>query len=604
MLEKSEWEKSSFKKWISRQGYIEKCKENGKKKYDPHLIGWAEIEIGFDDIDEFGQSFIVDGPDDKGIDLIAHNDDWSKIYIAQSYYSDAFKKDPPEIKATNMNQGIQWILKEKLDAGNVNPSFRAASEEVRDKFSEDSSPISEVNIIYIHNCHESKKIKDELAVVASTAEIIIKDKFQQTNVRVNSKEIGIETLNIIFSDYGVDMKVRDKIDFNLDFSGIEVEEGDWRAYVTAIKTKELKVLWKKYNKRLLSGNIRDYLGSNRHKGNINAGIQKTLDDSPENFAVYNNGITVLVNNFQCNNNILTVEGMNIVNGGQTTGSIGNSQESEGHVIVRFIQVKNKDSDKFITDNIIKYNNIQNSVIPEDFRNSDAIQVSLKKEFEEIYKGKVVYSGLRRGENKLSAADKRKTISGKEAAQVLASFRGYPNIAYNKTKEIWENNNTYLKCFDGVTPQNLLFIDGLYKAIIKYSKNLSGKTDEDGNSVRTEAEEKQHTYFTQRGSKWIFMYAIRSFLDSILGRKIDEQKYYTMHFNESSCETIEESKDLWYPIVESLSYAVGSLQKATGSNMSNTNIESSLQDFKLQAGGILMGMRNSNPFSSFLEIYEE
>ncbi len=31
MLEKSEWEKSSFKKWISRQGYIEKCKENGKR---------------------------------------------------------------------------------------------------------------------------------------------------------------------------------------------------------------------------------------------------------------------------------------------------------------------------------------------------------------------------------------------------------------------------------------------------------------------------------------------------------------------------------------------------------------------------------------------
>ena len=86
----------------------------------------------------------------------------------------------------------------------------------------------------------------------------------------------------------------------------------------------------------MSPNIRDYLGVVRSSGNINFGIKQTAKSQPNNFAIFNNGITVLVNNYEFSESnpkdggkgTLRVEGFGIVNGGQTTGALGGLEAKE------------------------------------------------------------------------------------------------------------------------------------------------------------------------------------------------------------------------------------------------------------------------------------
>src|SRR5699024_1321079 len=117
-----------------------------------------------------------------------------------------------------------------------------------------------------------------------------------------------------------------------------------RAYNTAIQLSDLRGLWNDYGTNLMSPNIRDYLGVRRSERNINYGIKGTARENPQDFFIYNNGITAMVHSFEpsSDSTSLTVKGMGIVNGGQTTGAIGTLTEGEAsnlgdaRVQIRFV----------------------------------------------------------------------------------------------------------------------------------------------------------------------------------------------------------------------------------------------------------------------------
>ena len=78
-----------------------------------------------------------------------------------------------------------------------------------------------------------------------------------------------------------------------------------------------------YKDDLFSGNPRNYLGAGKRKNKINLGIMDTVQEQPEKFWAYNNGLTALVNNYEIDNdNITKVHGITIINGTQLTGTIG------------------------------------------------------------------------------------------------------------------------------------------------------------------------------------------------------------------------------------------------------------------------------------------
>ena len=65
------------------------------------------------------------------------------------------------------------------------------------------------------------------------------------------------------------------------------------------------------------------MGAGKRKNKINLGIMDTVQEQPEKFWAYNNGLTGLVNDYEIDNdNITKVHGITIINGTQLTGTIG------------------------------------------------------------------------------------------------------------------------------------------------------------------------------------------------------------------------------------------------------------------------------------------
>ena len=78
-------------------------------------------------------------------------------------------------------------------------------------------------------------------------------------------------------------------------------------------------------------NVRSFL---QVTGKINKGIKKTLDEDPEMFFSYNNGLTVTASHHKIKTEggkllITDLHNMQIVNGGQTTGAIYFSPQDKG-----------------------------------------------------------------------------------------------------------------------------------------------------------------------------------------------------------------------------------------------------------------------------------
>jgi hypothetical protein len=172
--------------------------------------------------------------------------------------------------------------------------------------------------------------------------------------------------------------------------------------------------------RLFSANVRDYLGARRSDSNINNGIMLTAKSEPENFWAYNNGITVLVNDFSLGQNSkLTVRGLSVVNGAQTTGALGsvNDPLSNAWVQARFI----KTADQDIVSNVIRYNNSQNRVTAADFRSTDKLQKRLREEFALIPDAE--YEGGRRGGSE-SVIRRRKNLLASFTVRTSDSFASW------------------------------------------------------------------------------------------------------------------------------------------------------------------------------------
>ena len=383
--------------------------------------------------------------------------------------------EAPANKASDLNTGVSWLLAGDLDG--LPETLRGAAEEVRDALA--GGEIRELQLWYVHNCDESKNVADELAQAVKTADGIIKRDFPDLDVDVSAVEIGRATLEDEYARMQAPILVADEYTFDVP-GGFEIKAEDWSAFSTAVEVADLRALWATHKTKLMSPNIRDYLGVVRSSGNINFGIKETAKSQPDNFAIFNNGITVLVNDYELQagdgdgKQTLRIEGVGIVNGGQTTGALGSLDATEAEstagamVMARFVKCTNTS----VLGDIVKYNNTQNKVEATDFRSKDAVQDRLRKEFEAVPEAD--YRGGRRG-GATDAIQRVKTLlPDSSVAQSLAAFHGEPNLAYNETRSIWDNDAVYSRVFrDTVTARHIVYAYGLLKAIEQAKPKILG-----------------------------------------------------------------------------------------------------------------------------------
>ena len=99
------------------------------------------------------------------------------------------------------------------------------------------------------------------------------------------------------------------------------ELGDPRVLLTVIQGDVLAAIYERHRERLLERNVRSYL---QGKVKVNKGISRTIIREPEMFLPFNNGISATASSVEMHENgrtLIAVEGLQIVNGGQTTASL-------------------------------------------------------------------------------------------------------------------------------------------------------------------------------------------------------------------------------------------------------------------------------------------
>lgn len=155
------------------------------------------------------------------------------------------------------------------------------------------------------------------------------------------------------------------------------EEDEYDYALTAIPGEALRHLYDRYGPRILEANVRSFLGVGS-KG-VNKGIRDTLRDHPDRFMAYNNGIVVVADAAQLDRasdgsvGLLWLQGMQIVNGGQTTASIYFAKKKNADIDLSNVRVPakiivlrdGKAEDEELIAHISRYANSQNVVRQSD-----------------------------------------------------------------------------------------------------------------------------------------------------------------------------------------------------------------------------------------------
>lgn len=261
-----------------------------------------------------------------------------------------------------------------------------------------------------------------------------------------------------------------KISAQITLSGHAVRE-DFnykRVIIGRVAVMEIYRLMKEHGDALLEKNIRRYLGKNA----VNSSIMATLQDSQkkQNFFFYNNGVTFVCekmgyNALQEQNWILKLDGLQIINGGQTCKTIFQTLEekqqvdySDVYVLARIYEV---DDDEDIVRDITYATNSQNPVDLRDLKSNDNRQVLLEtgaKELGYVYKRK---------RDNLSVVNSIPATVAAEA--VLSVWRNMPHVARYRKNDLFDSY--YEKIFDDLNAAQMI----LAVLIFRYCDTMRKKT---------------------------------------------------------------------------------------------------------------------------------
>lgn len=511
------------------------------------LLFALELRFGIDDICTVAATALTDGSKDRKCDLLYIDQDSRTAVLAQGYVAtNVGKAEAPANKAANLATAAAWVLgNERPD--DLGSSLRTASEELHAAI--ESGEIDALELWYSHNLPESQNVNLELERAAKSANALLLQLYPELAIDVRSLEVGRSTLDDWYLSTQSPILVTDKVD--IPATNWFRESGDgWSAVSTSVPAKWLHDLYSQYGDRLFSANVRGYMPSRRTAQNINFGIEQTARTQPGRFWAFNNGVTALVHGISTDAEpSLSMSGIAIVNGAQTTGALARVDPSllaDARVLIRFVLATNSS----LVEEIIRYNNSQNQIKPSDFRSGDRPQERLRSEFQKI--PDATYLGARRGGAEDRARRPSNLISSDTAAQAIAAFHQDPAIAYHELRSIWEKDEIYARYFsDQTKATHIVFCYSLWRRVVETKAELTAVEGE----RRTAEQDEALDFLRKRGSLHLLVAAIAGSAEVYLDRKIMDS--FDLSFGDSVSPSA--AAEYWMPLVDALlPFAPGNL----------------------------------------------
>lgn len=195
------------------------------------------------------------------------------------------------------------------------------------------------------------------------------------------------------------------IDFAEDYhsTGVPCIKGNigdnlgYEAYIAIIPGKLLADIYINHGSKVLEGNVRAFLGTSGSKS-VNSGIRRTINNEPDKFFTYNNGIATTAADVETQEIdgqlfITKIVDLQIINGGQTTASLAEAVLKKTNTelngifvpmkltVIEDRETENEDGVRFydqMVQAIAKYANSQNKVTAADLFSNDPFHIWMEK----------------------------------------------------------------------------------------------------------------------------------------------------------------------------------------------------------------------------------
>lgn len=447
------------------------------KKLSRCLAAYAVFCIGGSSEIEAASS-VIDGANDNGIDAIYYSPATKRMILVQSKWSIKGTGEPDNGDIRKFKDGVSDLVSLSFDR------FNSKVEKMRNMVEAALTAFdTKFDIVLVHTGNKllsehNQRIMDDLVLELNDAgdgssdDIVIFHQLNQARIHTSLAK-GVEgepiQLEVGLSQWG---KIEDPY---LAFFGI-------------VSGDEVYEWYKLHGNKLFSKNIRQMLGST----DVNDEIKNTIENHPDKFWYYNNGITLIadkvkksmaggnakdIGSFQLNN-------ISVVNGAQTVSSIGVTSESKKEklikvkVPIKIISLENTEQDfgSYVTKN----NNRQNRIENRDFVSLDDQQIRLRTELaidgieycivrSELFKPTELSFDLNEATTALACVSKQSSLAV-QAKREIGKF--YENLNKPLYKSIFNQETTGKFIFNSV--MCLRSVEKLIKKNIKLLESKSGR----------------------------------------------------------------------------------------------------------------------------------
>lgn len=423
-------------------------KEYPKLKPDSAFVLWF-LRAYLADYEEDALSALTGATGDKTIDAILIDYKLKQVNVVQGkfrQYEDSNEKRSDVLAFANLSN-YPWKEKRFLEAfySKLDPLVQQKFKELV-KLVHDERFVMRLYYVTTGKCSEiiSNEAKEIARNAEGHAEVFIFD----------SKDVLM-----IFKDYieGLAPAVPELLLPIASEGSIQNEgvvhrhdpEKRIESWVFTMAAKDVGEMFGKAGIRLFARNIRGYLEDTE----INKAMFQTINNEPENFWYYNNGITVVCDDAEMERHegrdVLRVKKPQVINGLQTTRTLYKASPTKGSVLVKVIKIPRDAGDDVEYDNLInsmvRATNWQNYIYPSDLVSNDHIQVFIERSLR-----KLGYQYIRKRQTKSEA--KRHfggarffQIKKPELAQAVAACQLDPVIVRKGKEGLFEDPN-YKKIF--------------------------------------------------------------------------------------------------------------------------------------------------------------
>lgn len=519
--------------------YIEKFRSESQliSQYGENkaFIVWAMgLYLDEQDLEDLANANLTDNPDDHGIDFLRYEEDNDTLYIAQGYYTNRIVQNAPAGKAADLNAACAWLVNGEINK--FHPDIQNSIETAREGLLNDE--ISKVVLVYLHNCGESVEVNNELATAKNHLQVFLKGH----ETEVVAVQLGNESLERLYQNLAANIIVKDEVECPFPVKYTETAPG-WKAAVLTVSGQWLRDLYNIYSGDLFSANYRGFMGNCRMK--INSGIKQTAERKPQDFWAFNNGITILTTHIEERRGKTYLSGVSIINGAQTTGSLGSIARSvdlnSTQILTRVIEC----SDPATISDIVKYNNTQNRITAWDSFSNDPIQIQLKDDFQALGH---VYN-IKRG-----FSNRDSVLSIDASIQPLLALSGKYKDANRSKSTLFESRTLYTEAFEHRGVRNVLFACSLNTCLQRIKAEIKEKVVNDRAS---ESENKLYNILSVIRCKFYVLAIVAESLHKLLP-SLRETKRISFMPNHAKSEnySYEDLVELIKPAIKVVSLQVG------------------------------------------------